>query len=243
MSGNLPMPTLKLDVIREFGPHRAYAQDIRVDTGVEPDKVVKTHCCFCGQQCGMQLKVKDNTIIGVEPWYEFPFNQGMLCPKGVKRYLQQGHPDRLLHAYKKDPGAPGGFSAMGYEEAIRRVGDEITRIQERYGNNAFAILYGQVRPHGAAHLEHRLQRPALHGERGGRQQEGVRRRPLGESLDGHPRRGGDPDRRLQRGRVLADHHQLSVAGTRAGREGDRGRSAHHTDGAHLRSLPAGEAGP
>ena len=26
--------------------------------GDEPDKLVKTHCCFCGQQCGIQLKVR-----------------------------------------------------------------------------------------------------------------------------------------------------------------------------------------
>ena len=26
----------------------------------EPDKLVKTHCCFCGVQCGIQLKVKDD---------------------------------------------------------------------------------------------------------------------------------------------------------------------------------------
>ena len=35
-------------------------------------------------------------MIGFEPWEEFPFNRGMLCPKGVKRYLQGNHPDRLL---------------------------------------------------------------------------------------------------------------------------------------------------
>ena len=54
-----PSPALDLDTIREFGPFRAYATDVRVDTGVEPDKYVKTHCCFCGQQCGLQLKVKE----------------------------------------------------------------------------------------------------------------------------------------------------------------------------------------
>ena len=75
----------------------------RLDRGVEPDRLVKTHCCFCGQQCGIQLKVKDNEVIGFEPWEEFPFNRGMLCPKGVKRYLQGSHPDRLLHAYRRDP--------------------------------------------------------------------------------------------------------------------------------------------
>ena len=62
----------------------------------EPDRTVKTHCCFCGQQCGVQLLVKDERVVGVEPWEEFPFNGGKLCPKGIKRYLQNNHPDRLL---------------------------------------------------------------------------------------------------------------------------------------------------
>jgi assimilatory nitrate reductase catalytic subunit len=137
-----PIPALDLETIREFGPFRAYATDVRVDTGVEPDKYVKTHCCFCGQQCGLQLKVKDNTIIGIEPWYEFPFNQGMLCPKGVKRYLQQDHPDRLLHAYQKAPDTPSGFRQMPYDDAIRRVASAIERIQSEHGRDAFAVLSG-----------------------------------------------------------------------------------------------------
>ena len=125
-----------------FGPTLAYTQGMRLDTGVEPDKLVKTHCCFCGQQCGIQLKVKNNQVIGFEPWYEFPFNRGKLCPKGVKRYLQGAHPDRLLHAYERDASALGGFKSMDYEQAIRRVADEIERIQTEYGRDAFALLSG-----------------------------------------------------------------------------------------------------
>jgi len=138
----VPVPELDLETIREFGPFRAYATDLRVDTGVEPDKYVKTHCCFCGQQCGLQLKVKDNTVIGVEPWYEFPFNRGMLCPKGVKRYLQQAHPDRLLHAYERAPDATAGFRPLGYDEAVRKVAAAIERIQRDHGQDAFAVLSG-----------------------------------------------------------------------------------------------------
>ena len=135
-------PPLDLEVIQEFGPHRAYPSGIRLDSGVTPDARVKTHCCFCGQQCGLQLLVKDNVVFGVEPWYEFPFNRGMLCPKGIKRYLQQSHPDRLMHAYEKDAQAPGGFREMRYADAIRRVAEEIARIQEEHGPDAFGVLSG-----------------------------------------------------------------------------------------------------
>jgi assimilatory nitrate reductase catalytic subunit len=125
-----------------FGPTPAYAQAVHLDTGIQPDKLVKTHCCFCGQQCSMFLKVADNQVIGLEPDYEFPFNRGKLCPKGIKRYLQNGHPDRLLHAYERDEAAPGGFKAMAYETAVARVASQIERVQSTYGRDAFAVLSG-----------------------------------------------------------------------------------------------------
>ena len=136
------LPRQPLDIIKRFGPHRSVATDLRLDTGVVPDRSVKTHCCFCGQQCGVQLLVKDQQVIGIEPWMEFPFNQGKLCPKGVKRYLQGAHPDRLLHAYERDPSSPEGFRALGYESAIERVAAAIARIQEQHGQDAFAVLTG-----------------------------------------------------------------------------------------------------
>ena len=130
------------DVIERFGPHLARSKGERLDPGAEPDKIVKTHCCFCGQQCGIELLVKDNEVIGFEPWMDFPFNQGKLCPKGVKRYLQGSHPDRLLHAYERDASTRSAFKPLAYDAAIARVANEITRIQSRYGNSAFAVLTG-----------------------------------------------------------------------------------------------------
>jgi assimilatory nitrate reductase catalytic subunit len=135
-------PVEQLEIIERYGPHLAFSRGRRLDTGVEPDRVVKTHCCFCGQQCGIQLKVKDNEVIGFEPWMEFPFNKGKLCPKGVKRYLQGSHPDRLTAALRRDPQAEGGFAAIGYEQAIQDTARAIERIQAEYGRDAMAVLSG-----------------------------------------------------------------------------------------------------
>src|SRR5688572_24870975 len=114
----------------------------RLSTSVEPDKLVKTHCCFCGQQCGIQLKVHGNEVIGFEPWEEFPFNRGMLCPKGVKRYLQGSHPDRLVTAQRRDPASPGGFAPLAYDDAIRTVAEHIDRLQRTYGAASVGVLGG-----------------------------------------------------------------------------------------------------
>jgi assimilatory nitrate reductase catalytic subunit len=75
-------------------------------------------------------------------WYEFPFNKGKLCLKGVKRYLQGDHSDRLLHAYRRDSGNVHGLSPMPYQEAIQKVADEVDRIQKTYGPSAVASLSG-----------------------------------------------------------------------------------------------------
>jgi len=130
------------ELLARFGPLRSYQSGSRLDTALDPDKLVKTHCCFCGQQCGIQLKVKDNQVIGFEPWMDHPFNKGMLCPKGVRRYLQGSHHDRLTSAYVRDPSSPEGFRAVAYDEAIRRTASEIQRIQSKYGPDAFALLGG-----------------------------------------------------------------------------------------------------
>ena len=136
------LPTDELSIIRRFGPHRSVMTGERLSTAVEPDRLVKTHCCFCGQQCGIQLKVKDEKVIGFEPWEDFPFNRGMLCPKGVKRYLQGEHPDRLLQALRRDPAAPGGFSPVGYAQAIADVAARISALQAAHGPGSIGVLGG-----------------------------------------------------------------------------------------------------
>ena len=134
------LPVDELEIVRGFGPH--LSENTRGTSSDEPDRLVKTHCCFCGQQCGIQLKVRKNEVIGFEPWDDFPFNRGMLCPKGVKRYLQGSHPDRLTRALRRDPAAPGGFRPVPYREALEETARRIGEIQERHGAGAVAVLGG-----------------------------------------------------------------------------------------------------
>jgi assimilatory nitrate reductase catalytic subunit len=121
--------------------------------------VVPTHCCFCGQQCGIQLKVKGEHVVGFEPWEEFPFNQGKLCPKGVKRYMQDEHPDRLLTPLAREDGR--GFRPVDWEAALDRTAREIERIQSAYGRDAFALLTGASLTNEKAYLMGKFARVAL----------------------------------------------------------------------------------
>jgi assimilatory nitrate reductase catalytic subunit len=153
-------PASTLEIIEHFGPHRSHAIPARTPAA-GTDRLVKTHCCFCGQQCGIQLQVRDNRVVGFEPWEDFPFNRGMLCPKGVKRYLQGSHPDRLTQALGRDPNSPGGFSPMPYQEAIARVADAIRRLQSAGGPDSFAVLSGASLTNEKAYLMGKFARVCL----------------------------------------------------------------------------------
>ncbi|MGD9703949.1 MAG: molybdopterin oxidoreductase family protein [Acidimicrobiia bacterium] len=155
------LPISEAELVARYGPHLNEAPPGGWDSGLEYDSVVDTHCCFCGQQCGIKLKVKDNAVVGFEPWYEFPFNEGKLCPKGVKRYLQGSHPDRLLHPLERDPSSPTGFRQISWEQALDRVVSEIRRIQETYGRDAFAMLSGVSLTNEKSYLIGKFARLAL----------------------------------------------------------------------------------
>src|SRR6266581_73835 len=152
----LPQTTAQL--IAQYGPHLHDTPPGGWHGRGTPDRLVKTHCCFCGVQCGIQLKVRDEKVVGFEPWEEFPVNQGKLCPKGVKRYLQNNHPDRLLSPLLR---TDTGFREAGWDEALTRVVDNIRRIQQTYGKDAFAVLSGASLTNEKAYLMGKFARVAL----------------------------------------------------------------------------------
>src|SRR5262245_32927859 len=153
----LPAPIPQL--VDQFGPHLSSAPPGGWTPVGQPDRIVKTHCCFCGQQCGIQLKVKDNRVIGFDPWEAFPFNKGKLCPKGVKRYLQNEHPDRLTSPLERVEGA--GFRPVAWEAALDRTAAEIKRIQGAHGPDSFALLSGASLTNEKAYLMGKFARVAV----------------------------------------------------------------------------------
>ncbi|HLW77544.1 MAG TPA: molybdopterin-dependent oxidoreductase, partial [Bryobacteraceae bacterium] len=153
-----PAPLDQLE--REFGPHlnRIPPGGWQDESRNPAEKLLKTHCCFCGQQCGIQLKVRDNRVIGFEPWEEFPFNRGKLCPKGVKRYLQSNHPDRLLDPLLR---ADHGFRKAGWEEALEFTARRLQEVQAKYGKDSVAVFGGASLITEKAYLMGKFARVAL----------------------------------------------------------------------------------
>lgn len=105
------------------------------------EELISTHCCFCGMQCGMNIRVRkeDQSVLGVEPRYDFPMNGGRLCPKGVAAYRQAEHQERILHPLIRKNGK---LEQGTWDEALDLIVSKIQEIQGEHGKDAFGIYSG-----------------------------------------------------------------------------------------------------
>jgi len=126
-------------IIDRFGPHLHDEPIGGWSAERKIDKMVPTHCPYCGMQCGMNLLVEKNHVVGVEPRYDFPVNEGRLCPKGVTAYLQTHHPDRLEYPLIK---RNGNFERASWNEALDLIVAKFKGLQEKYGKDSLAVYSG-----------------------------------------------------------------------------------------------------
>src|SRR5215217_3754707 len=126
-------------IIQTYGPHLYDApyDGWRADRVI--DRVVPTHCPYCAVQCGINLLVEKNHVVGFEPRYDFPVNEGRLCPKGVTAYLQVHHPDRLLYPLIK---RNGRFERARWDEALDLVAGKFKELQSTHGKDALGVYSG-----------------------------------------------------------------------------------------------------
>lgn len=149
-----------------FDPERAVNYDLQTsgtsldgwaDAARAAERFVPTHCCFCGVQCAMYLRVKEERVIGVEP-REYPHNRGSLCPKGVVAYQQASHSERLLHPMIR---SNGRLVRASWGEALDLVAGRWRAIQAEHGKDAVAVYSGSSMTNEKCYLMGKFARVAL----------------------------------------------------------------------------------
>ncbi len=97
---------------------------------------IKTTCGYCGVGCQMNLLVKNNIVVGVEPLNGLA-NQGLLCVKGKFAYKFINHPDRLTVPLirKNDK-----LVEASWEEALTVMANKTKELKSKYGSKVFAGL-------------------------------------------------------------------------------------------------------
>ena len=119
-----------------------------------------THCCFCGMQCGMFLRTSQDSgkVVGVEPRYDWPVNEGRLCPKGVLAYTQLDNPDRLLRPLVRRAGRQ---VQTDWDDALDLVVKGIQSVQAKHGKDAFAVYSGSSMTNEKCYLAGKFARIAI----------------------------------------------------------------------------------
>jgi assimilatory nitrate reductase catalytic subunit len=131
------------------------------------EKLVKTHCSYCGMQCGMNLRVDttSNKIIGVEPRYDWPVTLGKMCPKGVTAYQQTNHKDRILKPLIRDDaskkGTQEGFREASWDEAYDLIVTKYKALQDQYGKDTLSVFSGVSMTNEKCYLTGKFARVAL----------------------------------------------------------------------------------
>ncbi|WIG59388.1 MAG: Assimilatory nitrate reductase large subunit [Ktedonobacterales bacterium] len=127
----------------------------------EIERLVPTHCCYCGVQCGMYLKVAKGKVVGVEPRYDFPLNHGMLCPKGTTAYQTVNHPDRLTYPLMRRNGKNSPLERASWDEALDTIARRFREIQGQHGADAVAVYSGSSMTNEKCYLMGKFARVGL----------------------------------------------------------------------------------
>lgn len=100
-------------------------------------KLVPSICPYCGTGCGMLLIVKDEKVVGVEPWERHPINEGKLCLKGWSAHQFVHHPGRLTSPLIRKNGE---LVEVSWDEALDFTADKLKGIVAEHGADAVGFL-------------------------------------------------------------------------------------------------------
>ena len=137
------------------------AKPTKWESNEDIEHYVPTHCCYCGVQCGMYLKVDNGKVVGVEPRYDFPLNQGMLCPKGATAYQTVNHPDRLTTPLMRRGGKSSPLEPVSWDEALDTIARRFRELQAQHGADSVAVYSGSSMTNEKCYLMGKFARVAL----------------------------------------------------------------------------------
>ena len=98
---------------------------------------VRTTCGYCGVGCQMDLMVKDDKVVGVQP-APGKLNEGLLCVKGKFAFDFINHPSRLKEPLVR--AEDGSLRPASWDEALGIVADKIKEIKQSSGPDAIMGL-------------------------------------------------------------------------------------------------------
>ncbi|MBD3161008.1 MAG: molybdopterin-dependent oxidoreductase [Candidatus Eisenbacteria bacterium] len=112
-----------------------------IDPGTDGDRIVPTFCELCFWKCGVLAHVKNGRVTKLKGNPAHPLSRGRLCPRGAGGTGLLYDPDRLKHPLIRVGGRGGQrFARASWDDALDRIAEEMIRIREVHGPEAFALF-------------------------------------------------------------------------------------------------------
>ena len=101
-------------------------------------------CPLCEATCGLELTMRDGTVVRVRGDRNDVFSKGYICPKGSLLHKLADDPDRLRSPLiKRD----GEFVEATWDEAFAAVAEGLGRVWDAGDRNAVAVYLGNPTVH------------------------------------------------------------------------------------------------
>ncbi len=109
------------------------------------DGVHFTFCRICEATCGLEVTVRDNRVVDIQPDRRHVASRGYACVKGMRFAEVQHSEDRILHPMKR---MGDTWHRLSWEEALGEIGARLRLLAQRHGPDTLAHFMGS--PPGAS---------------------------------------------------------------------------------------------
>ena len=122
----------------------SFFNQVSAEAGGEPvERVVRSICGGCHNNCGILAHVKDGILNYIEGDPEHPFNRGTICPKGQAMLDTVYSPYRIKKPMKRvGERGQGKWQEISWDEAFDIMADKLSDIKTQYGAHTVLHSYG-----------------------------------------------------------------------------------------------------
>lgn len=104
---------------------------------------IKTHhtfCRICESLCGLEIKTRNNKVIGVRPNENHVATDGFSCVKGLYQHEMYQSPDRLKYPLKRQP--DGTYTRISWSQTLKEIGEKVKQLHRDQGADSIGMYVG-----------------------------------------------------------------------------------------------------
>jgi formate dehydrogenase major subunit len=102
------------------------------------DRTITTTCAYCGVGCALEVHVRDDRVVAIDPAADGPSNLGHTCVKGRFAHQYARAADRVTTPLLRR--GDGSWREASWDEAMGLVADKLTEIRDTHGPDAIAAI-------------------------------------------------------------------------------------------------------